>query len=125
MAAGFASDESRFSGQFIKCVSSLVFHQVPLAEKEAGIHAMFDAVGRGGRIHIADYARQPDRWMRAAFRIVQHLDGLENTQANADGALERILASQLGTAQVWPSKIVRTPTGAISLFNAVKSELHC
>lgn len=115
---GFARDASEFRGQFSKCVSSLVFHQVPEAEKEAGIGAMFDTVESGGSVHIADYARQPDRWMRAAFRIVQQLDGFENTQANVDGAIERILASELGIADVSPARIVRTPTGAISFFNA-------
>lgn len=115
---GFARDAARSRGEFDKCVSSLVFHQVPLAEKEAGIHAMFDAVRGGGSIHIADYARQPDKLMQTAFRVVQRLDGYDHTQANADGAVERILGSLFGTSEAKPLKLVRTPTGAISLFRA-------
>lgn len=121
---GFAGDAGQFRGQFNKSVSSLVFHQVPVAEKETGLRAMFEAVGTGGSVHIADYARQPDRLMRAAFRVVQKLDGYENTQANVDGAVERILASQQGIARVSPSKVVRTPTGAISLFNVTGDQLR-
>lgn len=115
---GFARDAARSPGEFDKCASSLVFHQVPLAEKEAGIHAMFNAVRSGGSIHIADYARQSDKLMQAAFRLVQRLDGYENTQANADGAVERIMGSLLGMAEAKPLQLVRTPTGAISLFRA-------
>lgn len=116
---GFAKDAARVRGEFDKCVSSLVFHQVPLAEKHAGIRAMFDAVGPDGSIHIADYARQPDRLMQVAFRIIQRLDGFENTQPNADGALERILGEMQGVDVAKPLRSVRTPTGAISLFRAV------
>jgi ubiquinone/menaquinone biosynthesis C-methylase UbiE len=45
--AGFARDAANF-GLFDKIVSSLVFHQVPLAEKSAGIEAMFKAARPGG-----------------------------------------------------------------------------
>ena len=112
---GFAREADRFDARFDKAVASLVFHQVPLAEKEAGIAAMARAVDGGGEIHIADYARQPGFASRQLFRIVQALDGRENTQANADGALERILGSLAG-GEVAPQATVPTLTGTISLF---------
>lgn len=112
---GFARDVVTFGREFDKAVSSLVFHQVPLLEKEVGIAAMFAAVRPGGEVHIADYAVQ-HRWlMRQLFRVIQWLDGPEDTQANVDGAIERILASLQGH-DVQPRSIVYTPTGAISLF---------
>lgn len=112
---GFARDADRSGARFDKAVASLVFHQVPLEEKEAGIEAMARAVVAGGEIHIADYALQPSFSSRQLFRIVQALDGRENTQANADGALERILGGVAG-GPVRPQATVPTLTGAISLF---------
>ena len=44
--SGFARDAANF-GQFDKVVSSLVFHQVPVAEKQAGLAAMFAADRKG------------------------------------------------------------------------------
>lgn len=115
---GFARDAANF-GEFDQVVSTLVFHQVPPEEKHAGISAMFEAVLEGGTIHIADYCRQPDWLMRQLFRIIQAVDGKPNTQANADGAVETILTDFNG-AQVLPQSIIRTPTGAISLFRVRK-----
>lgn len=112
---GFADDATEFAGEFDKAVSSLVFHQVPLQEKALGIAAMLQAVHAGGEVHIADYARQDTWLMRQLFRTIQLLDGRANTQANADGALERIL-SELSGSPAPLKEVVRTPTGAISLF---------
>lgn len=113
---GFASDVADFGGRFDKAVSSLVFHQVPMAGKRSGLAAMSAALRPGGELHIADYARQPSIAMRALFRsTVQRLDGVADTQPNVDGAIEAILA-ELSRSPVTPQCMIRTPTGAISLF---------
>ena len=101
-------------------VSALVFHQVTPRGKAAGLQAMFDATRPGGTVHIADYCRQPDWVMRQLFRVIQAVDGKTNTQANADGAVESLLADLAGIAVI-PRHIVRTPTGAISLFRVNRS----
>ena len=111
----FARNLGSEGSEFDKAVSSLVFHQVPPAEKEAGISAMLRAVHPGGEVYILDYAAQPGWLMTRLFQIVQRLDGWENTQANADGAIERILAA-LNGSPVKPKAVIRTPTGALSLF---------
>lgn len=113
---GFADDAAAFAGGVDKAVSSLVFHQVPMDGKREGVAGMFAAVRSGGEVHIADYARQPTRLMRALFRLtVQLIDGETDTQPNADGALETILAKFDGSAAV-PIAVIPTLTGAISLF---------
>lgn len=110
--SGFARDAGP-AGMFDKVLSSLVFHQVPVAEKRAGIAAMIAAARTGGR--VADYARQ-DRWaMRQASRIVQTLDGREHTQPNSDGFLEVELAEIRG-GPVAPVSRIDTVTGSISIF---------
>ena len=116
---GYAHDAGRYDGEFDKAVSSLLFHQVRAEDKRIGIEAMFRAVRPGGEVHIVDYCRQADRLMRTLFRIVQSLDGYETTQPNADGAIERLLSQHSG-APVQASSLVRTPTGAISLFQVNK-----
>ncbi|MFC3101212.1 class I SAM-dependent methyltransferase [Altererythrobacter lauratis] len=116
---GFATDAEALGATADKAVSSLVFHQVPMAGKRAGIAAMFAAVRQGGEVHIADYASQSS-FMRAMFRLtVQQIDGVADTQPNADGALEAILSNQSG-APVGPTRAIPTPTGAISLFKVQK-----
>src|SRR5436309_2568356 len=72
-------------------VTSLMFHQVPMAEKQAGRAAMYAALRPGGRLVIADYGRQRGL-MRLLFRLtIQRLDGVADTQPNADGALPRLV----------------------------------
>lgn len=112
---GFARDAANTGETFDKIVTSLVFHQVGMAEKRTGIAALLAASRPGGEVHIADYVRQPSWSMRQLFRIVQLLDGYATTQPNADGAIEEIL-SQISAPTACPLKVIPTPTGAISLF---------
>jgi ubiquinone/menaquinone biosynthesis C-methylase UbiE len=102
-----------------KIVSSLVFHQVPLAEKRAGLAAIFSALGPGGELHIADYGLQRTCLMRGLFRIVQSVDGYENTQSNADGILP-LLVKEAGFVQVEETSVIPTLTGSISLYRAIR-----
>lgn len=111
----FAHEADRYGGPYTKAVSSLVFHQVPMEEKRRGIEAMIRAVRSGGEVHIADYARQRSALMRTLFGLVQRLDGFENTEPNARGAIEAILADFEPDSGL-PRRVVRTPTGEISLF---------
>jgi ubiquinone/menaquinone biosynthesis C-methylase UbiE len=118
--SGFARDAANF-GQFDKVVSSLVFHQVPVEEKRAGLAAMFKAARTGGRVLIVDYAEQRSWLMRQAFKIVQSADGRTNTQPNADGFIERELVRICG-APLISAWALDTPTGAISMFSATRAQ---
>jgi ubiquinone/menaquinone biosynthesis C-methylase UbiE len=102
-----------------KIVSSLVFHQVPLSEKRAGLAAMFAALASEGELHVADYGLQRTPLMRGLFRIVQFVDGFEDTQPNADGILPRLMV-EAGFADVAETTVIPTATGSISLYRATK-----
>ena len=115
---GFASDAAN-AGVFDKLVSSLVFHQVPLSGKRAGIEAMYAATKAGGTVCIADYARQSRPLMRTAFRFIQLIDGKADTQPNADGFLETELSKHSGKP-VMPVFAIDTPTGTISIFREAR-----
>jgi len=69
---GYARDAAALlDGRRInKIVSSLVFHQVPMPEKSAGLAAMCAALVPGGELHVADYGLQRTALMRRLFRIV-------------------------------------------------------
>jgi ubiquinone/menaquinone biosynthesis C-methylase UbiE len=102
-----------------KVVSSLVFHQVPMDEKRAGLAAMRAALVPGGELHVADYGLQRTPVMRMLFRIVQKGDGFENTEPNAQGVLPELM-TEVGFRGVEETAVVRTPTGSISLYRATR-----
>jgi ubiquinone/menaquinone biosynthesis C-methylase UbiE len=102
-----------------KIASSLVFHQVPLTEKRAGLSSIYSALSPGGELHVADYGLQRTRLMRSLFRIVQHIDGYENTQPNANGILPSLM-TEAGFAQVKETSVIPTLTGSISLYQAIR-----
>src|SRR5262245_29508822 len=100
-----------------KVLSSLVFHQVPLEEKAAGLAAIRTALVPGGELHVADYGLQRTPLMRKLFRIVQSGDGYANTEPNARGVLPDLM-SRVGFRDVQETLVIPTPTGSISLYRA-------
>ena len=102
-----------------KIASSLVFHHVPVAEKRAGLSSIYSALSPGGELHVADYGMQYTRLMRSLFRIVQHVDGYENTQTNAEGILPSLMM-EAGFAEVKETSVIPTLTGSISLYKAIR-----
>lgn len=110
------------SGTFTKVVSSLVFHQVPLAGKAEILTAAHRALGVGGEIHIADYGLQRNPVMRFLFRnVVQRIDGIEDTEPNARGVLLELMRNA-GFNKEEETHVVSTATGAISLYRGVRVE---
>lgn len=103
-----------------KITSSLVLHQTPLEEKERLIRLIFDLLPQGGTFCLADYGRQPSKLQRLLFgALVQSVDGVQDTQPNADGALETLLA-EAGFHGAAPLRTIPTPTGAVSLWRAAR-----
>ena len=112
---GFARDIGARSADAI--VTSLMFHQVPMAEKRAGLAAMHAALRPGGRLVIAEYGRQREL-MRLLFRLtIQRLDGVADTQPNADGVLPELVRAA-GFTNVREPGRVHTVTGTIALITA-------
>lgn len=118
---GFARDADAEAARFTKVVSSLVFHQVPMEEKRAGLASMWRALRSGGTLHVADYGLQRTPLMRAAFRQIQKLDGFDNTEPNARGVLPELMR-EVGFTAVEETEVVATVTGSISLYRAHKPQ---
>jgi len=106
-----------------KIVSSLVFHQVPIDEKRAGLAAMREALIPGGELHVADYGLQRTALMRRLFRIVGAGDGYENTEPNARGVLPELMG-EVGFHRVEETAVIPTPTGSVSLYRAERADGH-
>lgn len=98
-------------------VSSLLFHQCPVAMKRAILSSMVETLRPGGKLVIADFGLQRTRLMRLAFRVVQLADGREDTQFNADGALPGLM-SEVGFGHVRETAAVSTVNGSISIYTA-------
>lgn len=119
--------EGFLTGEFLACgepfdvvTSSLVFHQVPLAGKRDLLSKMRRALRPAGRLVIADYSLQRTPLMRRLFRAtVQSLDGVDDTQPNADGVLPGLI-NEAGFAGVQETRVIPTMTGSISILSA-----HC
>ena len=116
---GYARDAATLlDGRRInKVVSSLMFHQVPMPEKRAGLAAMRAALLPDGELHVADYGLQRTALMRKLFRIVGAGDGYENTEPNARGVLPELM-KEVGFRRVEETAVIPTPTGSISLYRA-------
>ena len=105
-------------GHVSKVVSSLVFHQTSFDEKRTILAAMHSVLGPGGQLYIADYGFQRTRPMRMLFRTtVQLVDGIRDTQPNADGCLSELIEAA-GFLQVEEISVISTATGSISLYRA-------
>jgi ubiquinone/menaquinone biosynthesis C-methylase UbiE len=117
---GFLSEAALPKGWHPDTVaSSLVLHQTPLPEKRRIIQAIYDVLPEGGRFFLADYSTQDTSLMRWLFRnTVQRLDGLADTQPNADGILPELLGSA-GFKRVDDVECYATPTGLITIYVAV------
>lgn len=103
-----------------KIITSLVLHQVPLAGKKQMIDDIFSMLPSGGKVYIADYGYQKPGLMRLLFRVtVQALDGVEDTEPNAEGIIP-ILLRQSGFDHVSEVSRIPTLTGSISIYAGEK-----
>ncbi|KAF0183413.1 MAG: methylase involved in ubiquinone/menaquinone biosynthesi [Alphaproteobacteria bacterium] len=123
--AGVSFEHGFLDGDFVSLhapfdivASSLVLHQTPLETKRRILRHMREALRPGGRLCIADYGLQASGLMRILFRAtVQTLDGVEDTQPNADGVLPALM-SEAGFVDIEEIASVPTATGAISVWRA-------
>ena len=114
LSAAFLNSQAPFD----VVTSSLVLHQVPLEGKSEILAAIRKGLKPGGRVCIADYGLQRTHLMRLLFRrTVQALDGVADTQPNADGTLPTLMA-RVGFARVEEAAVIPTPTGSISIYLA-------
>ena len=109
------------SGSFDRVVSSLVFHHLSRDKKRAALQELFRVLRPGGELHIADWGQPHDPVMRAAFVIVQLIDGFATTTDNVQGRLPHFMR-EAGFADAQECQRLRTPLGTIALYRGVRQE---
>ncbi|MGO9384304.1 MAG: class I SAM-dependent methyltransferase [Mycobacterium sp.] len=121
LLAGYARDSADLlrGRDITKVLSSLMFHQVPLEEKRAGLSAIHETLSPGGSLHVADYGWQRTSKMRKRFRMVQKGDGFDNTEPNALGVLPDLM-TDVGFRDVKETHVFETVSGSISIYRAVR-----
>jgi len=110
------------SGFFDAAVSSLFFHHLRRDMKHAVLAEIFRVLRPGGSLHVADWGRPANFALRAAFLLVQALDGWETTRDSVAGVLPEMM-SQAGFIGVHHAQDFATPLGTMALYSAVKPEL--
>ena len=104
---------------FDRVVSSLFFHHLTGEQKDQTLTEIFRVLRPGGELHIADWGKPHDRLMRAAFVMIQLLDGFETTAEHTqDYLLQR--SRNAGFQQVEKGNNHRTLFGTISLYRVQK-----
>ena len=102
---------------FDRVVSSLVFHHLSPEEKRLSAAEVLRVLRPGGELHVADWGRPQNRLLRAAFFLVQLLDGFANTAEPARGALPEILR-MAGFSDVTLTRQFATVFGTLALLRA-------
>lgn len=115
---GLASTPPFEDASFDRVVSSLFFHHLTRAEKQAVLARARRLLRPGGELHIADWGKAQNVAMRAAFVGVQLLDGFATTTDNVTGMLPTYMRDA-GFSEVQETHREMTLLGTISLYKAV------
>ena len=98
-------------------VMSLLLHHL---DRPTKLRALTDArrILRGnGQLHVADWGRPQDPLMRAAFGVLQLIDGTDGTRDHAAGHVPELIAES-GFAEPERSMQLRTAWGTLELLHA-------
>ncbi len=108
------SDES-----FDTVISSLLFHHLTKEDKLLTLSEVHRIIRRGGQLYIGDWGKPQARFMRAAFLVIQLLDGFETTRANVQGLLPQFIRDS-GFDDVQETARLWTLLGTLSVYQARK-----
>jgi ubiquinone/menaquinone biosynthesis C-methylase UbiE len=98
-------------------VMSLLLHHLAPDAKHRALTDAHRTLRPDGRLHVADWGRPHDPVMRAAFAVVQLIDGREGTRDHAAGRLPVYLA-RAGFPRVERYGRLRTGFGSLELIEA-------
>ena len=109
-----------FDGRsFHRVVSSLFFHHLTTENKRRTLGEIERVLKPGGELHLADWGKAQNIFMRSVFFLVQLLDGFETTRDSIQGRLPAFI-KEAGFRDVRQTAEFATPLGTISLYSAKK-----
>ncbi len=118
-ARALSFDLSYPEAHFDRVVSSLFFHHLTWQDKQRTAQELFRILKPGGALHVADWGRAANAFMRGLFLSIQLLDGFKNTQDNVLGKLIELF-EQAGFVEVSQRHTYSTIYGTMALYSAVK-----
>ena len=102
---------------FDRVLSTLVLHHLSHDGKVAALREVARVLAPTGELHLADFGR-PANWLaRAGFSLVRKFEGMENTEDNARGLLEEMMAGA-GLEEVRETASFATLFGTLRLYVA-------
>lgn len=120
---GWAQDLPFEEAQLDSVFSTLLFHHLPLKEKQQTLSEIYRVLAPGGFISILDFDRPNNGWMRLAFLSVQLLDGFETTGDHAKGILPQLL-SEAGFDPVVQTGRFNTVAGTLHAYYVQKPPIN-
>ncbi|EOP98692.1 class I SAM-dependent methyltransferase [Bacillus cereus] len=101
--------------------SSLFFHHLTLEMKRKTLEELFRTLRPGGEIHIIDFEKPQNLWMRLAFLPVQFLDGFETTKDHVKGVFSDLFR-EIGFKDIEQTGQFITVVGTLRSYHARKPE---
>jgi ubiquinone/menaquinone biosynthesis C-methylase UbiE len=114
---GLAGELDLPDGSADAVVMSLLLHHLGPDAKRAALADVRRVLRPGGLLHVADWGRPHDPLMRAAFGVLQLIDGIPNTRDHAAGRLPAFVGDA-GFADVTTYARLRTMFGSLELLSA-------
>jgi ubiquinone/menaquinone biosynthesis C-methylase UbiE len=108
------------NNSFDRVISSLVFHHLNREQKMNALYEIHRVLKPGGEIHIADWGKAKNTFMRVAFFLIQFLDGFKTTTDNVRGLIPSFMA-QAGFIETIATSQHQTVFGTLVLYKGKKS----
>ncbi|MEJ7824760.1 MAG: methyltransferase domain-containing protein [Solirubrobacteraceae bacterium] len=116
---GLADDLPLDDGTVDAVVSSLVLHHLDPSTKQRALTEVARVLRPGGHLHIADWGPPATPLLRAAFFVLQVLDGFDGTRDHAAGRIPELVCAS-GFSDVHVHRRLRTAWGTLELLEARK-----
>ena len=105
---------------FDRVLSSLTLHHLTPEQKVAALSEAFRVLRPGGELHVADWGRPANRFMRGVFVLVQLVDGFATTRDHVAGRLPELIAAA-GFQGTMETRRFAVPLGTVSLYRGWKA----
>ncbi|OLC44127.1 MAG: hypothetical protein AUH43_19355 [Acidobacteria bacterium 13_1_40CM_65_14] len=105
--------------RFGRVLTTLVLHHLNRENKQRALGEAYRVLRAGGQLHIADWGKPHNRWMRVASLLVSAFDSRETTTDNVQGLIPE-LCLRAGFVNVTEADRFNTLFGSLCIYSAAK-----